>query len=215
MKKMFKCLILMMLVLVACNIAKFQTNAENVNTMTLILKHKAKIVVSKSEGKISDWSATNRGVVKITQKKNIIKLKAAKLGKSVITVKTSKGTIIKYYVCVTKNSIIKEYKGSKIRLKIKKVKKSNRNVVLRVKLSNGKKKFASYECGYKLQQKHKKKWKTKKSVVDIAGNSYTISGKSSIEFPILLSNYYNNLKKGTYRLQFFINGKEKYVKFKI
>ncbi len=204
-----------MLVLVACNIVNIQANEESVNTLALIVKQKAKVVVPKNEGTISDWSATNKGVVKITKKKNRIHLKAVKLGKSVITVKTSKGTSIKYYVCVTRDSIIKEYKGSKIRIKIKKVKKCNHNVVLRVRLSNGKKRLVSYECGYKLQQKHKKKWKTKKTEVDIAGNGYTISGKSRIEFSVLLSNYYSNLKKGTYRLKFFIDGKEQYLKFKI
>ena len=116
---------------------------------------------------------------------------------------------------VTKDSAVKTYKGSKIKIRIKNVKKNNHNIVLRVKLSNGKKEFAAYECGYKLQQKKKRKWKTKKSVTDISGNSYTISGKSRIEFPILLSNHYKNLKKGTYRIQFLINGKMRYVKFKI
>ena len=46
-----------------------------------------------------------------------------------------------------------------IKIRIKNVKKNNHNIVLRVKLSNGKKEFAAYECGYKLQQKKKRKWK--------------------------------------------------------
>lgn len=215
MKRKLKCLILMLLILGSCNLYCMNVNAKNVNTVALIVNHKTRIKVPESKGKIIACNSTNQKVVKITQKKNIINLKAAKTGKCVLNAKTSKGSIMKYYVYVTKDSAVKTYKGSKIKIKIKNVKKNNHNIVLRVKLSNGKKEFAAYECGYKLQQKKKRKWKTKKSVTDISGNSYTISGKSRIEFPILLSNHYKNLKKGTYRIQFLINGKMRYVKFKI
>ena len=215
MKRKLKCLILMLLILGSCNLYCMNVNAKNVNTVALIVNHKTRIKVPESKGKIIACNSTNQKVVKITQKKNIINLKAAKTGKCVLNAKTSKGSIMKYYVYVTKDSAVKTYKGSKIKIRIKNVKKNNHNIVLRVKLSNGKKEFAAYECGYKLQQKKKRKWKTKKSVTDISGNSYTISGKSRIEFPILLSNYYKNLKKGTYRIQFLINGKMRYVKFKI
>ena len=215
MKRKLKCLILMLLILGSCNLYCLNVNAKNVNTVALIVNHKTRIKVPESKGKIIACNSTNQKVVKITQKKNIINLKAAKTGKCVLNAKTSKGSIMKYYVYVTKDSAVKTYKGSKIKIRIKNVKKNNHNIVLRVKLSNGKKEFAAYECGYKLQQKKKRKWKTKKSVTDISGNSYTISGKSRIEFPILLSNHYKNLKKGTYRIQFLINGKMRYVKFKI
>ncbi|MCI9125996.1 MAG: hypothetical protein HFG30_05650 [Eubacterium sp.] len=215
MKRKLKCLILMLLILGSCNLYCMNVNAKNVNTVALIVNHKTRIKVPESKGKIIACNSTNQKVVKITQKKNIINLKAAKTGKCVLNAKTSKGSIMKYYVYVTKDSAVKTYKGSKIKIRIKNVKKNNHNIVLRVKLSNGKKEFAAYECGYKLQQKKKRKWKTKKSVTDISGNSYTISGKSRIEFPILLSNHYKNLKKGTYRIQFLINGKMRYVKFKI
>ncbi len=215
MKRKLKCLILMLLILGSCNLYCMNVNAKNVNTVALIVNHKTRIKVPESKGKIIACNSTNQKVVKITQKKNIINLKAAKTGKCVLNAKTSKGSLMKYYVYVTKDSAVKTYKGSKIKIRIKNVKKNNHNIVLRVKLSNGKKEFAAYECGYKLQQKKKRKWKTKKSVTDISGNSYTISGKSRIEFPILLSNHYKNLKKGTYRIQFLINGKMRYVKFKI
>ncbi len=215
MKRKLKCLILMLLILGSCNLYCMNVNAKNVNTVALIVNHKTRIKVPESKGKIIACNSTNQKVVKITQKKNIINLKAAKTGKCVLNAKTSKGSIMKYYVYVTKDSAVKTYKGSKIKIRIKNVKKNNHNIVLRVKLSNGKKEFAAYECGYKLQQKKKRKWKTKKSVTDISGNSYTISGKSRIEFPILLSNHYKNLKKGTYRIQFLINGNMRYVKFKI
>ena len=215
MKRKLKCLILMLLILGSCNLYCMNVNAKNVNTVALIVNHKTRIKVPESKGKIIACNSTNQKVVKITQKKNIINLKAAKTGKCVLNAKTSKGSIMKYYVYVTKDSAVKTYKGSKIKIRIKNVKKNNHNIVLRVKLSNGKREFAAYECGYKLQQKKKRKWKTKKSVTDISGNSYTISGKSRIEFPILLSNHYKNLKKGTYRIQFLINGKMRYVKFKI
>ena len=215
MKRKLKCLILMLLILGSCNLYCMNVNAKNVNTVALIVNHKTRIKVPESKGKIIACNSTNQKVVKITQKKNIINLKAAKTGKCVLNAKTSKGSIMKYYVYVTKDSAVKTYKGSKIKIRIKNVKKNNHNIVLRVKLSNGKKEFAAYECGYKLQQKKKRKWKTKKSVTDISGNSYTISGISRIEFPILLSNHYKNLKKGTYRIQFLINGKMRYVKFKI
>ena len=215
MKRKLKCLILMLLILGSCNLYCMNVNAKNVNTVALIVNHKTRIKVPESKGKIIACNSTNQKVVKITQKKNIINLKAAKTGKCVLNAKTSKGSIMKYYVYVTKDSAVKTYKGSKIKIRIKNVKKNNHNIVLRVKLSNGKKEFAAYECGYKLQQKKKRKWKTKKSVTDISGNSYKKKEKSRIEFPILLSNHYKNLKKGTYRIQFLINGKMRYVKFKI
>lgn len=162
MKRKLKCLILMLLILGSCNLYCMNVNAKNVNTVALIVNHKTRIKVPESKGKIIACNSTNQKVVKITQKKNIINLKAAKTGKCVLNAKTSKGSIMKYYVYVTKDSAVKTYKGSKIKIRIKNVKKNNHNIVLRVKLSNGKKEFAAYECGYKLQQKKKRKWKTKK-----------------------------------------------------
>lgn len=216
MKKRLRYLILvMMLVLGIWNFSDMHVNAKSINTITIIVKNNTQIVIPECEGTISGWNVTNKGVVKIVQTNNTMKLKAVKLGQSIITVKTSKGITRKYYVCVIRDTIVKAYKGSKISIRIKKIRKGNHNIVLQVRLSNGTKKPVSYECGYKLQRKYKKKWKTKKCMADIAGNAYAVSGKSSVEFPILLSNYYNNLKKGTYRLLFLIDGKEKYVKFKL
>ena len=119
MKKRLRYLILvMMLVLGIWNFSDMHVNAKSINTITIIVKNNTQIVIPECEGTISGWNVTNKGVVKIVQTNNTMKLKAVKLGQSIITVKTSKGITRKYYVCVIRDTIVKAYKGSKISIRI-------------------------------------------------------------------------------------------------
>ena len=189
------------------------TYANEINTKALVKGTKSAILISKDDGDILSVKANNKKV-KVTKKNNAVSLYGKKCGKSIVVINTSKKKI-KYYVYVAKKEIIINDNPSKTGIKLIKARKVNHNIELRLKISNSKSGPLDYEWADGLKRKNGKTWNNIKTKTDIAGTGHCITGKGSIEFSLLLSNYYGNLKKGKYKISYSINGKRKYVKFSI
>ena len=187
--------------------------ADELNTKAVIVGEKVGFTISKDDGKVITSEANNKNV-KVTKRNNNIYLKGIKKGKSIVTIKTSKKTI-KYYVYVAKKEVLKSNNAKETGIKLVKVEKANHNIALRLKVTNASSGSIDYECGYKLQKKSRKSWKTLETKIDVADTASGFTGKGSLEFSFLLSNYYDNLDKGNYRILYIINGKKTYVNFKI
>lgn len=208
-KKIALYLIFTLTIILGCNINIY---AKEINTKGLVEGNKSAFLISKDDGVIASVKANNKNV-KVTKKNNSITLNGIKAGKSIITIKTSKKTI-KYYVFVAKKEISISDNPSKTGIKLIKARKVNHNIELRLKISNSKPGGVDYECAYELKKKNGKKWNKIKTNTDIEGTGSAM-GKGSTEFSLLLSNYYGNLEKGTYKILYLINGKKQYVKFSI
>lgn len=209
-KKIVLYLIFTLTFILGCNI---NTYANEINTKALVKGTKSAILISKDDGDVLSVKANNKKV-KVTKKNNVVSLYGKKCGKSIVVINTSKKKI-KYYVYVAKKEIYISDNPSKTGIKLIKARKVNHNVELRLKISNSKSGGLDYEWAYGLKRKNGKTWNNIKTKTDIEGTGHCITGKGSIEFSLLLSNYYGNLKKGKYKISYLINGKRKYVKFSI
>ncbi len=179
-----------------------------------------KIKIPKKDGEILKCKSSNKKVVKVSRKGDSRKvaIKAKKTGTSIIKIKTE-NKIYKYSIYVAKESTVKKYKGNKIKITLQNVAQKAGNVVIRVKVSNGKKIYLSYLETFDLQKKVNGKWKDIPTnfgaYKTLEGHGWTISEKTSKAFPILLSNNYDNLTMGKYRKVLRINDKNKYVYFEL
>lgn len=209
-KKISLCLIFTITFILGLNI---NTYANEINTQALVKGTNSAVLISKDDGDVLSVKANNKKV-KVTKKNNVVSFHGKKCGKSIVVINTSK-TKIKYYVYVAKKDICVNNNPSKTGIKLLKARKVNHNIELRLKISNSKSGVIDYECAYELKRKNGKKWNKIKLNTDIEGLGHGFVGKGSIEFSLLLSNYYDNLENGTYKILYLINGKNKYVKFTI
>lgn len=205
--------ILVLSVLVCVVGVCLNVHADEVYKRALIKGKKATFTIDKSEGTVLNGTVNNKRV-KLSKRGNKITLKGIRKGSSVVTIKTSKKSI-KYYVYVAKQEVFKSGKPKKTAIKLVEVNKSNHNIVLRLKVTSATSEGVEYECEYNLQKKMGRKWKKVTTDMCVADTAYGIRGKGSVEFSYLLSNYYDNLENGKYRLGYLLDGKRKYVKFRI
>ena len=209
-KKIVVYLIFTLTIILGCNI---NTYANEINTKALVKGTKSAILISKDDGDVVSVKANNKKV-KVTKKKNVVSFYGMKRGKSIVAINTSK-KVIKYYVYVAKKEIGINDNPSKTGIKLIKARKVNHNIELRLRISNTKPGAIEYEWANRLKKKNGKKWENVKTNTDIEGLGHCFVGKGSTEFSLLLSNYYDNLENGTYKILYWINGKGKYVKFSI
>lgn len=209
-KKIIICILFTLTIIVGCNTNSY---AKEINTKGLIKGSKVQFSISKDAGEVISSKVNNKNV-KVRNHNNTITLKGIKNGKSIVSIITSNGQI-KYYVYVAKKNEYKNDNPRKTGSKLIKARKVNHNIELRLKLSNSKADSVECECAYKLQKKNNKIWKNIKANADIADVAQSFAGKGSMEFSLLLSNYYDNLKAGNYRMSYIVNGKKQYINFSI
>ena len=209
-KKIVLCLIFTLTFILGFNTSTYENE---INTKALVKGTKSAILISKDDGDVLSVKANNKKV-KVTKKNNVVSFYGKKCGKSIIVINTSKKKI-KYYAYVAKKEISINDNPSKTGIKLIKARKVNHNIELRLKISNSKPGAVDYECAYELKKKSGKTWNRIKTNTVIEGTGYCFTGKGSTEFSLLLSNYYDNLENGTYKILYLINGKRHYVKFSI
>lgn len=209
-KKIVLCLIFTLALILGFN---NNTYANEINTEALVEGTKSGILISKDDGDVLSVKANNKKV-KVTKKNNAVSFYGKKCGKSIVVIKTSKKKI-KYYVYVAEKENIVSDNPGKTGIELIKARKVNHNIELRLKISNSTQGGLDYDWDYELKKKNGKTWNKIKTDTVMEGAGHSIAGKGSIEFSLLLSNYYDNLEKGKYRTYYIINGKRKYVEFSI